>query len=76
MFLLSCIMVNTDAAMHAGRDPVQKYTKSKESRNDEKLDFFACCSQDYKTLYATMKRIADAEPRELDTWKITMSAGQ
>lgn len=32
--------------------------------------------QDYKTLYATMKRIADAEPRELDTWNITVSAGQ
>lgn len=23
-----------------------------------------------------MKRIADAEPRELDTWHITMSAGE
>ena len=32
--------------------------------------------QDYKTLYATMKRIADAEPRELDTWNISVSAGQ
>ena len=35
-----------------------------------------CCLQDYKTLYATMKRIADAEARELDTWNITISAGQ
>ena len=31
--------------------------------------------QDYKTLYATMKRIADAEPRALDTWSIGISAG-
>ena len=31
--------------------------------------------QDYKTLYATMKRIADAEPRDLDTWSIGISAG-
>lgn len=30
---------------------------------------------DYKTLYATMKRIADAEPRDLDTWSIGISAG-
>ena len=32
--------------------------------------------QDYKTLYATMKRIADAEPRDLDTWNIAITAGQ
>lgn len=31
--------------------------------------------QDYKTLYATMKRIADAEPRDLDTWNIGITAG-
>ena len=31
--------------------------------------------QDYKTLYATMKRIADAEPRNLDTWNIGITAG-
>ena len=31
--------------------------------------------QDYKTLYATMKRIADSEPRALDTWAIGISAG-
>ncbi|DBA81590.1 hypothetical protein WJX77_006239 [Trebouxia sp. C0004] len=30
---------------------------------------------DYKTLYATMKRIADAEPRDLDTWNIGITAG-
>lgn len=31
--------------------------------------------QDYKTLYATMKRIADAEARDLDTWNIGITAG-
>lgn len=34
-----------------------------------------CGLQDYKTLYATMKRIADAEPRDLDTWNIGITAG-
>ena len=31
--------------------------------------------QDYKTVYATMKRIADAEARDLDTWNIGITAG-
>ena len=34
-----------------------------------------CRLQDYKTLYATMKRIADAEARDLDTWNIGITAG-
>ena len=39
------------------------------------VDFCMLHLQDYKTLYATMKRIADAEPRDLDTWSIGISAG-
>ena len=34
------------------------------------------CLQDYTTIYSTMKRIADAEPRDLDAWTISLTLGE
>ncbi len=32
--------------------------------------------QKHNTVYETLKRVADGEPRELDAWQISLSAGQ
>lgn len=37
---------------------------------------YSWCLQDYTTIYSTMKRIADAEPRDLDAWTLSMTLGE
>ena len=34
-----------------------------------------CLLQKHNTVYETLKRVADSEPRELDAWQISLSAG-